>query len=137
MLLGQLAPTVDAVRLSLHVLGATVWVGGQITVAGLVPTARQLGADGPRRVARAFSRLSWPAYVLLLGTGIWNVFAVSTSQSRRWDIVLGAKIGVVVLAGLAAFLHGRSRSRSGLALWGALTSLASLTALVLGVLLAD
>jgi len=136
LLLGQLAPAVDSIRLSLHMLGATVWVGGQITVAGLVPTARRLGPDAPQRVARAFSRLSWPAYVLLLGSGIWNVFAAASGQPRRWSIVLGVKIGVVVLAGIAAWLHGRSRSRTGLALWGAVTSLASLAALVLGILLA-
>ncbi len=50
-LLAQLAPALDGIRLSLHVLAATVWVGGQITVAGLAPTARQLGDGAPRQVA--------------------------------------------------------------------------------------
>jgi putative copper export protein len=135
-ILAQLAPAVDGIRLSLHVLAASVWVGGQITVAGLVPTARQLSQDAPRQVARAFSRLSWPAYAVLLATGVWNVVAVRAGEPHDWNVVLGVKIAVVLLAGLAAWLHGRAGSRTSLAVWGAVTSLASLAALVLGVFLA-
>ena len=39
----MLSPTVDTVRLFLHVLAASVWVGGQIVLAGLV-----LGVRGER-----------------------------------------------------------------------------------------
>ena len=37
----------DTIRLFLHVLAATIWVGGQITLAALVPVLRRLGAPGP------------------------------------------------------------------------------------------
>ena len=30
------------IRIFLHVLGATVWVGGQLTLAGLVPGLRRV-----------------------------------------------------------------------------------------------
>jgi putative copper export protein len=136
MITAQLAPAVEAVRLSLHVLAATIWVGGQLTVAGLVPTARQLSPDAPRQIARAFARLSWPAYAVLIGTGIWNVAAVGQGQPTDWNTVLGVKIGVVTLAGIAAWLHSHARQRSQLAIWGAVTAAASIAALVLGVLLA-
>lgn len=136
MLLAQLAPAVTGIRLSLHVLAATVWVGGQLTVAGLVPTARRLGEGAPRQVARAFSRLSWPAYAVLLATGVWNVAAVVTGQPTAWKVVLGVKVAVVVVAGLAAWLHGRARGRTGLAVWGAVTGIASVAALFMGVFLA-
>lgn len=136
MLTAQLAPAIDGVRLTLHVLAAAVWVGGQITVAGLVPTARSLADDAPRRVAAAFARLSWPAYAVLIATGIWNVFAVSKGQPSAWKVVLDAKIAVVVLAGVSAWLHSVSKSRAGLAAWGAITSLSSLAALTMGVFLA-
>ena len=46
--------TLDTVRLSLHVLGATVWVGGQFVLAGLLPTPAAVGDDAPTTVARAF-----------------------------------------------------------------------------------
>lgn len=132
----QLAPALDGVRLTIHVLAAAVWVGGQLTVAGLVPVTRRLDPDAPRLVARSFARLSWPAYVVLLGTGVWNVVAVRRGQPHAWQVVLGVKIAVVVLAGLSAWLHGRSRSRAGLAVWGAMAGASSLAALALGVFLA-
>ena len=131
-----LASSLDALRLSLHVLAATVWVGGQLVVAGLLPTVRSFGADATKQLARAFGRMQWPAYAVLLVTGIWNVAATDNGQPSAWHAVLGAKIGVVALAGIAAYLHQRSKTPLGLAAWGALTALASLGALVLGVLLA-
>lgn len=132
---GQLAPALDGVRLSLHVLGASVWVGGQLTLAGLVGPARQLGQDAPRRLARAFARLSWPAYVLVLGTGIWNVVAVHQDKGHAWQVVLGIKIAVALVAGLAAWLHSRARARPAIAIFGALAGICSLAALFLGVFL--
>lgn len=132
-----LAPAVDAVRLSLHVLAATIWVGGQFTLAGLLPTARGLGETAPKQLARAFARLMWPAYVVLLGTGIWNVAAnESPKPTTAWQAVLGVKIAVVLVSGLAAWLHTRATSRSAIAVLGAVSGLTAAAALVLGILLA-
>lgn len=131
-----LTPAVDSVRLFLHVLAATVWVGGQLTLAGLVPGLRALGADVPSTVARRFGRIAWPAFALLVATGIWNVVAVNPSrQSGQWRATLWIKLAVVVVSGLSAWLHGRARSRSGLAAWGAVSGLTAMAALLLGVLL--
>jgi putative copper export protein len=132
----SLAPAVDGIRLSLHVLAAAVWVGGQLTVAGLVPTARRLSEGAPRAIARAFARVQWPAYAVLLATGIWNVSAVGNGGGHAWKAVLGVKIAVALFSGLAAWLHTRATGTAGLAAWGALTSLSALAALVLGVFLA-
>jgi putative copper export protein len=132
-----LAPWLDTLRLSLHVLAASVWVGGQIVMLGLVGPARGMGADAPRTLARAFARLAWPAYVLLLVTGVWNVTAVGySSMDSAWKAVLMAKIAVVVLAGLGVLLHQRATTKQGLAVWGAVGGLASVAALVMGILLA-
>ena len=68
-----LRPALDGFRLIIHVLAATIWVGGQFTVAGLLPTIRTLGDDAPKKVARAFARLLWPAYGVLVITGFWNI----------------------------------------------------------------
>jgi putative copper export protein len=131
-----LSPALDGIRLTLHVLAATVWVGGQITIAGLVPTARSLGEGAPKALAVSFSRLQWPAYAVLVVTGLWNISAVHAGQPHSWVIVLVVKIVVVALAGLAAMLHTRSSTRRGLALWGAVTASTSIAALVMGVFLA-
>lgn len=133
----MLAPAVDGIRLSLHVLAAAVWVGGQIVMAGLVPTARRLGGDSARVLARTFSRLSWPAFVVLVGTGVWNISATHpSSKSSAWQAVLWTKLAVVAVAGVAALAHGRSRSKAGLAVWGSVAGTASVAALVMGVMLA-
>ena len=75
------APTI--VRLSLHVTAAAVWVGGKITLGGIVPTVRKAGPELTTAVARQFSRLAWPAYVVRLGTGIWNIVATQSVASGR------------------------------------------------------
>lgn len=132
-----LAPGLDGFRLIIHVLAATIWVGGQFTVAGLLPTIRTLGDDAPKKVARALGRLLWPAYAVLLVTGFWNISAVDAKHaSTAWNAVLGIKIAVVLIAGVAVYLHQRSTSKVGLAVWGAVGALASVGALCLGVFLA-
>jgi hypothetical protein len=72
----RLSPiTLETLRLFLHVLAATVWVGGQITLAALVPALRAAGTDVPRAAAHAFNRIAWPAFGILVLTGVWNVVA--------------------------------------------------------------
>lgn len=126
----------DAIRLFLHVLAATVWVGGQLTLAGLVPGARRIGPDAPRVLARRFNRIAWPAFVVLVVTGFWNISAVHLShQTRAYKVTLLVKVVVVAFSGVTAALHARARSRPALAVWGALSGLSALGALFLGVVL--
>jgi hypothetical protein len=96
-----------------------------------------LGPEVAPTLARAFARLAWPAYAVLVLTGIWNISAFDwTAQSSAWKAVLIAKIVVVGLAGLATWLHSRATSRAALALWGSVAGLASVAALAMGILLA-
>ena len=133
----MLAPALLTIRLTLHVLAATVWVGGQIVMAGLVGPARGLGPDAPKALARAFARLAWPAYAVLVVTGVWNITADGYSNGdTAWKAVLMAKIAVVVLAGVGVLLHQRATTKRGLAVWGSVGGLASVAALVMGILLA-
>jgi putative copper export protein len=131
----MLAVSSDTARLFLHVLAATVWVGGQLTLAALVPVLRRLGPDVPRAAARRFNLVAWPAYGVLLVTGAWNIAALPT-MSASYRATLIAKLIVVAASGITAVLHARSRSTAGLAVYGALTGLTALAALFLGVLLA-
>ncbi len=131
----MLAVSWDTVRLFLHVLAATVWVGGQLTLAALVPVLRRVGPDAPRIAARRFNLVAWPAYGVLVATGIWNI-AAAGPMSASYKATLAAKVAVVAASGITAFLHTRSKSTAGLAIWGALTGLTALGALFLGILLA-
>jgi putative copper export protein len=133
----MLASGLDGLRLTLHVLAASIWVGGQIVLMGLVGPSRAFGPDGPKALARAFARLAWPAYAVLVITGFWNLSTFHwAAQSDAWKTVLIVKIVVVVAAGAGALFHGRATTRTGLAVWGSVSGLASVAALTLGVLLA-
>lgn len=133
-----MTPAVEAVRLSLHVLAAAVWVGGQITLAGLVPRLRAFGREVTVASARQFNMIAWPAFAVLVGTGIWNVIAVNPStQTTAWQVTLWVKLAVVVLSGAAAFAHGRARSQRGVAVWGSLSGTSAVAAMVLGVVIAN
>lgn len=128
--------TSTTVRLFLHVVAATVWVGGQLTLAGLVPTLRAIDPTAPRAVARQFNRIAWPAFGVLLLTGVWNLVEVKVgAASTAYQATLFAKLCIVALSGIAAFLHTQARTRAGLAIWGAIGGLATIVALFLGVLL--
>ena len=133
----MLADAADIVRLSLHVTAAAIWVGGQITLGALVAPLRREAPAALAPAARQFARLAWPAYTVLFLTGAWNIAATHPSaQGPLWRAVLAAKVAVVAGAGLSAWLHQRATTTRGRAVWGALTSLSALTALVLGVALA-
>lgn len=132
----MLAVHVRTVRLFVHVLAAAVWVGGQLTVAGLLPTLRAAGPDVPRAAARRFGVLAWSAFVVLVVTGIWNVLDTKATFTGAYGVTLGVKIVVVILSGVAAFVHQTARSRSVLAAFGAVAGVTALAALFLGVLLA-
>ena len=126
----------ETVRLFLHVLAATVWVGGQITLAALVPALRAAGAEIPRTAARAFNRVAWPAFGVLLLTGVWNV-AAEGDRGTAYQHTLVLKYLLVAASGVTAFLHARAGSRAAMAVFGALTGLTALAALFVGVLLAS
>ena len=134
----MLAVSWDTVRLFLHVLAATIWVGGQLTLAVLVPVLRRFGADAPGAAARRFNRVAWTAFGVLIVTGIWNIVAVRSqiSGSASYRTTLIVKLVVVVVSGVTAALHIRSRTARSRAVFGALTGLSALAALFLGVLLA-
>ncbi|MGN6251531.1 MAG: hypothetical protein ACTHNS_06940 [Marmoricola sp.] len=125
----------DTVRLFLHVLAATVWVGGQVTLAALVPVLRTAGTEVPRTAARAFNRVAWPAFGVLLVTGFWNV-AAESDRGAAFQHTLLVKYALVVASGGTAYAHARARTSTGLAVFGALTGVTALGALFVGVWLA-
>lgn len=129
--------TADTVRLFLHVLAATIWVGGQLTLAGLLSSLRAIEPEAPRTAARRFNRFAWPAYGVLVATGVWNLFEVSfDDRSTEWQVTLFVKLVIVALSGIAAVTHTMTASRAVLAVGGALAGVTSLAALYLGIQLA-
>lgn len=132
----MLSPTVDTLRLFIHVLAACIWVGGQIVLAGVVPSLRRSHPEGVKVVARAFSRIAWGSFVVVVVTGIWNIYDVRI-QDADWPYTatVFVHITLAVCAGIAVAVHAFGRSKLALALGGAFGLLFSLAALFVGLLL--
>lgn len=132
----MLSPTLDTFRTVLHVLGAAVWVGGQIALAGVVPAVRRVAPDATRAVARAFARVAWPAFVLVTVTGLWSLAEVDVANtSTSYEVTVLVKIVLAIGSGAAAAVHAVGRSKVALAVGGAVGLLASLGAMFVGVLM--
>ena len=128
--------SLETFRLFIHVLAATVWVGGQVTLAALVPVLRSAGTDVPKAAANAFNRIAWPAFYVLIATGIWNVIADHDKNHGSWAAVLGVKYLLVLASGGTAYAHAHAKTKKKMAIFGALTGLTALGALFVGMMLA-
>ena len=132
----MITPTLSSLRLFIHVLAASVWVGGQIVLAGLVPQVRRSNPEALKGIANAFGRVAWPAFGLAVVTGIWNLMAVDPADhGSTYLVTLGIKMAAVGTAAIATLVHSNGRSRAALAVGGAVGLLASLAVAYLGVLL--
>ena len=111
-------------------------VGGQLTLAGLVPVLRPFGPEATRGAARRFNVLAWASFAVLLATGLWNVVEVDVGDaSDEYLVTLFVKLAAVAVSGVGAAVHVVGRSTAALAAGGAMSSLGGLTALLLGVVL--
>ena len=126
----------EAIRIFVHVVAVAVWVGGQIVLGAIVPALRRSNPDVLPNIAKAFSRVAWPAFGIAVFTGVWNMISVdSADTSDGWSAVLGIKMLLVVLSGVGAYVH---QSASKPAIRGASAGiglLMSLAAVLLGVML--
>ena len=96
----------DALRVFLHVIAVSVWLGGQIVVGGIVPMVRRSNPEALNTIAKGFGRVAWPFFGLAVFTGIWNMMSVDGDETTgSWNAVLGVKMLVVVAAGALAWLH--------------------------------
>ncbi len=122
----------DAFRIFLHVLAASIWVGGQLVLAGLVPTLKSFGPDATKAVAQAFNRIAWPAFAVAVVTGLWNVLAMPLETLPHPLIEL--KVLAVLLSGVGAFIHQIAKGNKAMfAIGGAMSSVFAVLAMYLGV----
>ena len=93
----------------LHLVAASVWVGGLITLGALVAAVRREGADRTvlQAMARQFGRVSWTAMAVAVLTGGWLAIDIIDQP------ILAVKMGMVALtAGLAAWHQFAARGQS-------------------------
>lgn len=97
------------VLLCAHVLAVTVWVGGQLTIAVLMPGLRGAGSDASagRRIvsaaARRFQPLAWGAFALVLFSGLGLL--LDTTRTGADGRVFAEKMAFVVVSVVAAAVH--------------------------------
>jgi uncharacterized membrane protein len=113
--------------LFLHILGATVWVGGLIVVGALVPAIRNVTDDRRviRAVAQRFGVVSWAALALQVVTGSLLLF------DHAWSTALSIKIGLVMLSAILAAWHSVAARNQSPAVRGAIQGVILLLALAI------
>lgn len=132
----MLSPTLATLRLFLHVTAATIWVGGQFALAGIVPALRKAAPEATKPVAQAFARLAWPAFAVLVVTGMWNVMAIDiTDTSSAYQATVLLHIALAAGAGVFVAVHQFGASIAAKAIGGSLGALLSIGALFVGLLL--
>ena len=133
----MISPTIDSLRIYLHILAVTVWVGGQFVLAGIVPSLRRDAPNALPVVANGFAKVAWPAMILIVFTGAWGLGAMDASeQSSSYMATFGIKMLMVGIAIIATIIHSAGTTKLAKALGGAAGLLASLLAAYAGILLA-
>ena len=132
----MLSPTAESIRLFLHVLAASVWVGGQIVLGGLVPKLRQVAPESLKVAANAFARIAWPAFAVVVVTGMWNILDITVGDmSTEYQVSLFVHVLLAMAAAMFVVIHSVGQTKLALALGGALGLLTSLGAMFIGILL--
>jgi putative copper export protein len=132
----MLSPSAETFRLFLHIISAAIWVGGQFVVAGIVPGMRRTHPEALKTLAQGFGRVAWPAFGILMITGMWSMMEVDiTNMPSAYQTTLLLKIAFAIAAGVAAAIHAAGKSKVAMAVGGALGALCSVAALFLGILL--
>jgi putative copper export protein len=129
---GVLPINLDVVRLTLHVLGATIWVGGQIVLLALMGPLRRTAPAAIAPAARVFAWVAWPAFAVLVLTGIWLI-AGAGEQSDAYRSTLMVKMVFVVLSGAGAALHTIVKNPALRGFWATVGLVSALCAVLLGV----
>lgn len=133
----MISPTADSIRVYLHLLAVAVWVGGQIVLAGIVPKLREVAPEAMTTVARAFARIAWPAFIVIVFTGAWSLGATNVAdKDTEYLVTFFVKMLMVGGAAIATIIHSVGTSKLAKGLGGALGLLCSLAAAYGGVLLA-
>jgi putative copper export protein len=127
----------------MHIVAACIWIGGQVTVAAIIPLLRDQG-ELARRVGRRYQTVAWPAFAVLIVTGVVNIGNAGLHWSQLLDNSAGRtlvfKLVLVALSGLAAGVHSflqaprRVRSNGGSAVGSAVLGSISLVAALLAAL---
>lgn len=126
----------EVVRLTLHVLAATIWVGGQIVLAALVGPLRKAAPAAVAPAARAFAWVGWPAFAVLVLTGGW-MLSGAEGHSDAWRTTLMIKLVLVLVSGIGAALHTVAKNPAVKGISAGLGLVSAVAVVLLGVSLVE
>lgn len=133
----MISPTLESVRVFLHLMAVAVWIGGQIVLAGIVPQVRRVAPDAMKAIAQGFARIAWPAFLVIVFTGMWGLATIDmTAESSEYMATFGIKMLLVGLAAVATLIHSNGSSKAAKGIGGAASLLTSLLAAFAGILMA-
>lgn len=133
----MIQPTLNSLLIFLHILAVSVWLGGQIVLAGVVPKLRKTNPEVLSNIAKNYAAIAWPAMILIVVTGAWGLAEINTAEeSSAYMVTFGVKMSLVGTAIIATVIHSNGTSKIAKGLGGAIGLLATLFAAYCGVLLA-
>lgn len=104
----MLPVTLHTVVLWAHIVGACVWIGGQAVMAAVIPAMRNDSAS-VRVIARRYQQIAWPAFGILMITGVINLATLSLARTDFWVTAVGhtviVKLVLVLVSGVCAAFH--------------------------------
>ncbi|NQV05742.1 hypothetical protein HQ535_04255 [bacterium] len=102
--------TVENVIRFIHLLSATIWVGGMVSMINVLPTLHRMGLHGAdvRTVSRSFGTVGFPAMVIAMGTGVWKTIDAAEVSTALW-----VKVGLSAAALLLGLWYAREASGRG------------------------
>jgi putative copper export protein len=133
----MLSINVDVIRLTLHILAATIWVGGMIVLGALAGPLRRAAPEALAPATRTFAWVAWPAFAVLIATGVWNLVAGGPVSSTAYQSTLMLKLVLVVASGVGAGLHTIVRNPTLKGIWATVALLGAVGAVLLGVTLVE
>lgn len=124
----------DTIRIFIHILAVTVWVGGQIVMMAIMPILKEAGIEGlPAKVAQGFSNIAFPALAVAIFSGIWNIISIDMANATMaWNMVFGFKFLLVILSGFGAVKHKNATDPKQKGLFGAIGFGSAVLAMFLG-----
>lgn len=133
----MISPSLDSVRIFLHIFAVAVWLGGQVVLAGVVPAVRQAAPQALAPLAKGFARVAWPAMVLIVFTGVWGLMSTEVAdKDSNYHATFGIKMLLVAAAVIATLIHSQGTTKAAKAIGGAVGLLATVLAAYAGVLMA-
>jgi len=131
----MLTINLEVVRLTLHVLGATVWVGGQIVLMALMGPLQRAAPAAIVPAARAFAWVAWPAFGLLVVTGIWMLIGAAEEgeAGEAYQTTLMIKLTLVLVSGIGVALHTFLKNPTLKGIWATVGFVSALGVVLLGV----